>query len=94
MNCLATYDAEALKICLGDTIALVRPSLHDAVLHGTGTPILKDAHKILVLKRRLRYPEKPIKMGDGENTTVFFHQMGVNVSIERPMFLTGAKSVP
>ena len=91
---LAGFDMEAQKICLGDAIAIVRPNLHDAVLHGTGTPILKDAVSILVLKKRLSYPQRPIKMGDGENTTTFFHQTGVTVSIARPIFLSGKGSVP
>ena len=84
----------ANTITLGDLVAIVRPMLDEGVLQGSDTPILKDPWRILVLKKRLLYPPRIIKMAESENDTHHFHQNNVQVELSNPRFLTGSKLVP
>ena len=77
----------AAEITMGDTVAVLRPAVDDRTL-GT-TPILRDPRQILLLKRNVSFPEKPLQMAAQPGHTIFFRKKGVKVDFYNPVFLCG-----
>ena len=78
----------AAEVTLGDLVAILRPAVDDRTL-GNATHILRDPRQILILKKTLAFPEKPLQMAAQPGETIFFKRSGVSVDLYNPVFLWG-----